>query len=404
MAPPSQGLEYVLRPPSCLTPSAHLNVARFSPSPSSSSSSHRRRLLIGASDGTIEITSLNSRRPIYATNVQEHCTQSAAATSGDGAAILEAHWLSASSFAVQTRAGRVLIIDADAATNTTTDSIENEAFSFARMTTDGAGNLLAVPTASRADDTGGSGASAVIDVRSPNDNVAVVNPDKAGALCALQLLGSGAAPLLATGHEDGHVRLFDLRAGGVLVKPTASVAPEQGSNSSRSAAAAGGVRGEQRATPRWRLAKEGTRDVAATTPVLAINLPPDGRGVGACGGATERISVLSVNAAASVDEVMQVQSHFTMREGSGGVNHIAAIREESGALFVTSGWDGRVRLWEAANANAVNVGKPLTLRYHDRGVSMCDVLYDKAPSSSSSSPSLRIASAGRDGRVALWHV
>ena len=233
-------------------------------------------------------------------------------------------------------------------------------------------------------------------MRAPGINACTATPSepgaKAGALCSLQLLSNGSAPFLATGHEDGCVRLFDLRAGG-SVAAVHAVCRDVLRDADDEAA----ITTTSESAPRWRLEKSDmARDATTSTPIFALDLPQSGCGVGACGGASERAAVLAVNAAAPADEAVVVRSRIALRAGSGGVNDVAAVRDPASgaALLFFSGWDGRVRVLDASRPR-----KPrhvCSLRYHERGVASSDCLR------SADGTSVSVASAGRDGCVAVW--
>jgi len=177
--------------------------------------------------------------------------------------------------------------------------------------------------------------------------VATITPDAAGlklGIClavALFLDAAGTRVLLATGHEDGTVAIWDVGA------PTAPLASGK----------------------------------LHSQPLMALDVDPGGRG-GVSGAAEDTLVLFSVDYGAG--RIVQRRAIEVRKEGIGDV----AVRPD-GKIVASAGWDGRVRLYKGRSGSALAV-----LKYHT-----------SAGTAVAFSPrTFRLATGARDGAIALWDV
>jgi len=124
-------------------------------------------------------------------------------------------------------------------------------------------------------------------------------------------------------------------------------------------------------------------------PITCICMDKEGRG-GVCGSADKGMSAFILNGGGGGIEVkytVDLKKGGGKGEGVVGLNDLT-IRQDD-AIFAAAGWDGKVRVYRYKNGKLLAV-----LRYHTAAVSAVEF----GPKTG------RLASASRDGTVALWDV
>ena len=243
---------------------------------------------------------------------------------------------------------------------------------------------------------------------------------KAGLLGALCLSPDGR--LLLSGHEDGGVRLWDGRALGR--GPLASTAAPLLLPSCRGGDAGGSPTGDHpilslACDPQFRRGAAGfagpsvalfrasaAAGTVSAAPAPAPAAPGDGphkeKDAAASASAPASAPAPLLLRVASPDAPSSACGASSLRlrcgdGGSGGGSGGGALR-----LLACAGWDGRVRLW------AFPSGQPLaSLRFHKGAAT--DVAFAPAGAGGDfggggGGGTTAVASCGRDGRIAVWHL